>query len=68
VIKLRRAKPPNQINQQEKSLYPFVGNPKQGQPEGIQMRLSDYLELVYLQYEYFVIISVVRLVGGQKKF
>ncbi|CCK77202.1 conserved hypothetical protein [Oleispira antarctica RB-8] len=37
---------PNHINQQEKSLYPFVGNPKEGQPEGIQMRLSDYLELV----------------------
>jgi hypothetical protein len=27
---------PNHINQQEKSLLPFVGNPKQGQPEGIQ--------------------------------
>ena len=37
---------PNHVNQQEKSLYPFVGNPKQGQPEGIQMKLSDYLELV----------------------
>ena len=37
---------PNHINQQEKSLYPFVGNPKQNQPEGIQMKLSDYLELV----------------------
>jgi REP element-mobilizing transposase RayT len=37
---------PNHINQQEKSLYPFVGNPKEGQPEGIQMKLSDYLELV----------------------
>jgi REP element-mobilizing transposase RayT len=37
---------PNHINQQEKSLYPFVGNPKQNQPVGIQMKLSDYLELV----------------------
>jgi REP element-mobilizing transposase RayT len=37
---------PNHINQQETSLLPFVGNPKQRQPEGIQMKLSDYLELV----------------------
>ena len=37
---------PNHISQQEKSLYPFVGNPNQNQPEGIQMKLSDYLELV----------------------
>lgn len=40
------SKNPNHVNQQEKTLYPFVGNPKQGQPEGIQMKLSDYLELV----------------------
>ena len=44
--KASKSKKPNQINQQEKSLYPFVGNPKEGQPEGIQMKLSDYLELV----------------------
>jgi hypothetical protein len=37
---------PNQINEQEKLLYPFVGNPRENQPEGIQMKLSDYLELV----------------------
>ena len=44
--KARKSNKPNQINQQEKTLYPFVGNPKQEQPEGIQMKLSDYLELV----------------------
>ena len=44
--KASKSKKPNQINQQEKSLYPFVGNPREGQPEGIQMKLSDYLELV----------------------
>jgi len=44
--KANNSKKPNQINQQEKSLYPFVGNPREGQPEGIQMKLSDYLELV----------------------
>ena len=37
---------PNRISQQVSELYPFVGNPKQGQPEGIQMKLTDYLELV----------------------
>ena len=37
---------PNRIDQQVAGLLPFVGDPKQGQPCGIQMRLSDYLELV----------------------
>jgi len=44
--KAAESKQPNHLNQQEKLLYPFVGNPKQDQPEGIQMKLSDYLELV----------------------
>ena len=37
---------PNHQNQQEKSLFPFVGNPRENQPQGIQMKLTDYLELV----------------------
>lgn len=41
-----QSKQPNHRNQQEKLLYPFVGNPRQDQPEGIQMKLSDYLALV----------------------
>jgi len=44
--KANKSNKPNHINQQEKLLYPFVGNPREGQPEGIQMKLSDYLELV----------------------
>ena len=44
--KALRINNPNQMSRQEKTLYPFIGNPRQGQPEGIQMRLSDYLELV----------------------
>jgi REP element-mobilizing transposase RayT len=44
--KAQKSIAPNQISQQEKTLYPFVGNPKKDQPEGIQMRLSDYLELI----------------------
>jgi len=43
---LKNTKQPNRVDQQAKGLYPFVGNPKQHQPEGIQMRLTDYLELV----------------------
>ena len=43
---LKKTKQPNRVDQQVKALYPFVGNPKQHQPEGIQMRLTDYLELV----------------------
>lgn len=34
------------IRQQVKGLHPFVGNPRQKQPFGIQMKLSDYMELV----------------------
>ena len=37
---------PNHPNQQQKQLLPFVGNPRQDIPKGIQMRLTDYLELV----------------------
>ncbi|WP_419813123.1 hypothetical protein [Bacterioplanoides sp.] len=37
---------PNHPNQQEYSLLPFVGNPRQSIPKGIQMKLTDYLELV----------------------
>jgi len=44
--KAQKSKQPNRIKSQEKTLYPFVGNPKEHQPEGIQMRLSDYLVLV----------------------
>jgi len=36
----------NHPNQQVKELNPFVGNPRQDMPDGIQMRLTDYLELV----------------------
>ena len=42
----KKTRQPNRIDQQEKRLYSFTGNPKQDQPEGIQMRLTDYLELV----------------------
>ncbi len=37
---------PNHINQQENTLLAFVGNPRENQPKGIQVRLSDYLNLV----------------------
>lgn len=35
-------------NQQPKALYPFVGNPRENQPNGLPFRLEDYLELVDL--------------------
>ncbi len=44
--KAKISQQPNRISQQEKSLYPFVGHPRENQPEGIQMRLNDYLMLV----------------------
>ena len=44
--KAKTTKQPNRIDQQEKSLFPFIGNPRENQPQGIQMRLTDYLELV----------------------
>ena len=44
--KAKNSHRPNVINQQEKPLLPFVGNPRKDQPLGIQMRLTDYLDLV----------------------
>lgn len=37
---------PNHKAQQVETLHPFVGNPRQNIPQGIQMKLTDYLELV----------------------
>jgi len=43
----KKSQQPNRISQQEKTLLPFVGNPKNDNPKyGIQMRLSDYLILL----------------------
>ena len=36
----------NHKHQQAEGLHPFVGNPRQNIPQGIQMKLTDYLELV----------------------
>ncbi len=44
--KAKSTKQPNHPNQQAEELYPFVGNPRQDSRKGIQMRLTDYLELV----------------------
>ncbi len=44
--KAKKSKQPNHIKQQEKTLFPFVGNPHQKQPQGIQMCLSAYIDLV----------------------
>ncbi|WP_067216771.1 hypothetical protein [Marinomonas gallaica] len=37
-----------QKNYQPNSLHPFVGNPRENQPNGLPFRLEDYLELVDL--------------------
>ena len=44
--KAQEVNQPNHPNQQAHGLFPFVGNPRQDIPKGIQMRLTDYLELV----------------------
>ena len=48
--KAKKTRQANHINQQVKSLYPFVGSlcqkSRQHQSEGIQIRLTDYLNLV----------------------
>lgn len=33
-------------NRQPKVLYPFVGNPRHGMPNGLPFKLADYLELL----------------------
>jgi len=37
---------PNRVDQQPDLLFPFSGNPRQDNPPGIQMKLTDYIELV----------------------
>ena len=37
---------PNDKRQQPKNLYPFVGDPRKGMPEGLPFKLSDYITLV----------------------
>ncbi|AHK15774.1 transposase [Thalassolituus oleivorans] len=44
--KAKEAYSPNHPQQQVSELLNFAGNPKQDMPEGIPMRLTDYLELV----------------------
>lgn len=44
--KAKDAHSPNHPNQQEKSLMPFVGNPRHDMPQGLPFKLTDYLELV----------------------
>ena len=46
IRKTKSSKQPNHPNQQPRELLPFVGNPRQNIPLGIQMKLTDYLELV----------------------
>ena len=46
VKKAKTAKQPNHPNQQTPLLMPFAGSPKQDMPQGIPMRLTDYLDLV----------------------
>jgi len=42
----KSAQAANHIYQQPKELLPFAGNPRQEMPQGIAMKLTDYLELV----------------------
>ena len=44
--KAQTAAAPNHLQQQEKALLPFAGNPRQDMPKGLPFRLTDYLELV----------------------
>ncbi len=46
IKKAKVSKQPNHPNQQAKGLLPFVGNPRKNIPIGIQMKLTDYLQLV----------------------
>ena len=47
-LKAKTAHSPNHTNQQEKSLMPFVGNPRNDMPQGLPFKLTEYLELVEL--------------------
>jgi len=47
-LKAKSAHSPNHPNQQEKTLMPFVGNPRNDMSQGLPFKLMDYLELVEL--------------------
>ena len=47
-LKAKSAHSPNHPNQQEKTLMPFAGNPRNDMPQGLPFKLTDYLELVEL--------------------
>ncbi len=42
----KKSKQLNHCDQQVKSLFPFIGNPRLDMPEGLAFKLADYLELV----------------------
>jgi len=44
--KAKKATQPNHKHQQPKFLHSFAGNPRQDMPEGVPMRLTDYIELI----------------------
>lgn len=47
--RIRKAKivsTPNHLNQQDKILMPFAGNPRKNMPHGLPFHLTDYIELV----------------------
>lgn len=41
-----KAQHPGHKNQQVHTLFPFVGNPRNDMPEGLLIKLTDYIELV----------------------
>ncbi|MAS25239.1 MAG: transposase [Oceanospirillaceae bacterium] len=45
-LKAKKASSPNHPFQQIQELLNFAGNPRQEMPDGIHMRLTDYIELV----------------------
>jgi len=46
IKKARTASTPNHLKQQDPTLMPFAGNPRQSMPRGLPFKLTDYIELV----------------------
>ena len=46
IQKAKKSASPNSVRQQESTLMPFAGTPRNDMPEGIPFKLDDYLQLV----------------------
>jgi len=43
IVRAKKSKQPNALNQQPQQLHPFAGNPRKNRPKGLPFKLTDYI-------------------------